>query len=312
MITNGRRGEVKLWLKLFAFLAMLITAVIVVMLPTLLFAGKAVEHPSLRIAILNLSMAVAVFLASWSCLAMFDGRSPAGLGLWNGKRTLINFLIGTWLGCGFVVVGWLIIVSVPSFEATSVANGPALSDLLILAFMMLFVAIGEEWLYRGYVFQLLARETMIGAMIIPGVLFVLCHGAGDGTFHLLPMLNLLLGHVWFGVAFLRTRDMGLPIGMHFGWNLMLGPVLFGRVSGKQLNETLFVTDYPASFWIGGAFGLEGGFLTTIFLFAGIGVVMLWPKRNPAWPDLALERSAAPIAMVEPAPVPPQPKHALDR
>jgi hypothetical protein len=75
-----------------------------------------------------------------------------------------------------------------------------------------------------------------------------------------------------GYACYRTGALWMPIGMHFGWNVMLplaGANLSGftiRVMGYALNAT------AGGFWGGGAYGPEGSVLTTAVVAALFWVV----------------------------------------
>ena len=73
-----------------------------------------------------------------------------------------------------------------------------------------------------------------------------------------------------GYAYLRSRDLWLPIALHFGWNWAL--VVFGlNVSGFKMGVTGFAVQWRVSdLWSGGAYGPEASVLT-----CGIIVGLLW-------------------------------------
>jgi len=71
--------------------------------------------------------------------------------------------------------------------------------------------------------------------------------------------------VLFGAALLRTHDLWLPIGIHFGWNATL-PFLGVGLSGL----TIKVTDYElvwkaGNLWSGGSYGPEASLLASAVL-----------------------------------------------
>jgi membrane protease YdiL (CAAX protease family) len=87
--------------------------------------------------------------------------------------------------------------------------------------MLLAGAAGEEILFRGYGFQMLIRTLGPAGAVLPvGVLFALLH-AGNPHATWLGLTNTAGFGILFGYAFLRSRDLWLPIGLHFGWNLTL-------------------------------------------------------------------------------------------
>ncbi|NIW14108.1 MAG: CPBP family intramembrane metalloprotease, partial [Candidatus Thorarchaeota archaeon] len=52
---------------------------------------------------------------------------------------------------------------------------------------------------------------------VPGILYYTLPPVSSA----LMFVNLLLGGVMLGLAFAQTRNLWLPIGLHFGWNFML-------------------------------------------------------------------------------------------
>ena len=81
-------------------------------------------------------------------------------------------------------------------------------------------------LFRGYAFQYLIGKMGPFATILPfGVLFGIVHG-NNPNLTWLGLLNTAAWGVLLGFAFLRSGDLWLPIGLHFGWNWALP--LFGR------------------------------------------------------------------------------------
>ena len=64
-------------------------------------------------------------------------------------------------------------------------------------------------------------------------------------------------------AYVRTGSLWAPIGMHFGWNLMLE--LFGvNLSGFTMSVTGFTVRWKTGdLWSGGAYGPEGSLVTTL-------------------------------------------------
>ncbi len=148
--------------------------------------------------------------------------------------------------------------------------------MLFLSIVLLFGAVGEEMMFRGYAFQILALAIGEYATVLPmGVLFGLAH---MNNLHItgLAILNTVLWGVLLGVAYLRSRDLWLPIGLHFGWNWAL-PLLGVNLSGFTMEVTgraLHPDESPL--WTGGAYGPEGGLFTTIMVAALFAAVLRAP------------------------------------
>jgi membrane protease YdiL (CAAX protease family) len=95
------------------------------------------------------------------------------------------------------------------------------------------------------------------AIVITGVVFALLHVTNPNA-SIVSAIGNGLGGVIYGIAFLGGRNIWLPWGLHFGWNIaqvMLGFPLSGQAfSGILLQE--FVPGSDAL--TGGAFGPEAG------------------------------------------------------
>jgi hypothetical protein len=101
-----------------------------------------------------------------------------------------------------------------------------------------------------------------------------------GTLHFLnPNANwfsavgITLSGIFLAYAYLATRKLWLPIGLHIGWNLFLGPVFGFPVSGLESSGLIkAVVDGPLLF-TGGEFGPEAGLLLLPAL--GAGALLVW-------------------------------------
>ena len=153
---------------------------------------------------------------------------------------------------------------------------PLHSEGIIAAvILMAGVAIAEELLFRGVIFQrLIAAVGEWPAQIAIGLLFVLTHlgnPAMDGATKLWAGVNIFLASILFGKAFLRSKGLALPIGLHFMANVTQGVLLGFGVSGNDTASLLspqFTIEAP---WLtGGAFGLEAslpGLITLSLMLA---------------------------------------------
>ena len=126
---------------------------------------------------------------------------------------------------------------------------------------MAAVAIAEELLFRGFIFQRLF-DGLGGwpAQLIVGGLFMLTHlnnPGMTGATRFWAGVNIFLASVLFGLAFLKTRSLAMPIGLHFMANVTQGPILGFGVSGNGETGLFQPIFSGAPQWLtGGAFGLE--------------------------------------------------------
>jgi len=150
-----------------------------------------------------------------------------------------------WLG------GWV------SFRATDTGVEALFGAMLLMA----GVAIAEELLFRGILFQrLIDALGPWPAQLILAALFMLTHLGNPGMTGVTKLwagANIFLASIMFGVAYIRTRSLALPIGLHFMANTTQGILLGFGVSGEG-EPSLLQPIFSASpgWWTGGQFGLE--------------------------------------------------------
>ncbi len=223
-------------------------------------------------------------LASALAMAIFESRHLADLGLHWREGSRRNLLTGLILG----IVAAAAVVLVPL--AAGMAHFASLSKAdiswrgdLFLPVLLLCGAMGEEFAFRGFVFQYLARGWGVWASLLgTGALFGLMHNSNPGATWLSDVNTGLFG-VLFGYAVLRSHDLWLPIGLHFGWNLTL-PFLGVELSGLTIRVTGYeVVWNSGDLWSGGKYGPEASPLTSIviaLLFLALWKVPL--RRGWTW------------------------------
>ncbi len=144
----------------------------------------------------------------------------------------------------------------------------------------------EELLFRGFLFQrLIDGVGAWPAQLIIAALFTLTHSdalSEVGTLGYLAALNIFLASIMFGLAYLRTRSLAAPLGLHFAANVVQGPILGFGVSGSEDASVLTARLHDAPAWLtGGAFGLEASApgLACVVVLTGL----LWRWRPAAVP-----------------------------
>jgi membrane protease YdiL (CAAX protease family) len=159
-------------------------------------------------------------------------------------------------------------------------------QLLFVGVLLLFGAVGEELMFRGYAFQLL-----VGAFgpwpVIPvfGVLFAVAHLANLGSWWL-GTVNTGLWGLLLGLAVWRSGALWMSIGLHFGWNFVL-PLAGARLSGFTLGLTGYELKWKAATWLsGGDYGPEGSVLTTVA--CGVLLAWLWRSSMERQPSMLLD------------------------
>ncbi len=217
--------------------------------------------PVLVISTLGTFAAAAV--ANTLALRIYERGNLSDIGLgWTAasRRNLSLGMLGG-IGAALVVVAIPLILRVADLESVPDEHF-RWPSLVFVSILLLFGAVGEEMLFRGYGFQVLVKGMGAYATILPvAVLFGLAHSQ-NLNFGPLALLNTILWGVVLGYAYLRSGDLWLPIGLHFGWNLSL-PLLGVNLSGFTMDVTGYAMHWKIrGILSGGAYGPEGGLLTT--------------------------------------------------
>src|SRR5579884_1676174 len=206
----------------------------------------------------------AAAIANAITLRIFERAQLADIGLGWTAASRRNLSIGMLGGIGAALIVILGPVVLRAADVERVPGGRVQwPSLLFISVVLLFGAVGEEMLFRGYAFQVLIRAVGPFAIILPtSMLFALAHANNPG-FTFLAGLNTFLWGVLLGYSFLRSGDLWLPIGLHFGWNWML-PVLGANLSGFTMAITGYTLHWMARpLWSGAQYGPEGSVLTTM-------------------------------------------------
>lgn len=209
------------------------------------------------------SFATAAF-ANAIVLRIWERGRLADIGLGWTRVSRRNLALGVLGGIG----GALFVLLLPlvaggaDFKRLPDQHFQGLS-LLLVSIILLFGAAGEEMLFRGYAFQVLVKAIGPFATILPvAVLFGLAHSF-NSYFTWLALTNTILWGVLLGYAFIVSGDLWLPIGLHFGWNCTW-PVLGVNLSGFTMVITGYSVEWKiGGLWSGGAYGPEGGLLTSV-------------------------------------------------
>src|SRR5579864_2381697 len=210
------------------------------------------ERVSVVIATLGTFAAAGV--ANAIVLRIYERGQLADIGLgWTAasRRNLWLGILGG-IGGGIVVLGGPILFRAADLEPVP-GQHAQWPSLVFVSIVLLFGAVGEEMLFRGYGFQVLVKGIGPFATILPvSVLFGLAHSQ-NLNFGPLAFFNTVLWGVVLGYAYVRSGDLWLPIGLHFGWNWTL-PLLGANLSGFTIGVTGYSLQWKVGdLWSGGAY-----------------------------------------------------------
>jgi membrane protease YdiL (CAAX protease family) len=187
---------------------------------------------------------------------------PRGVALGIGLFTVTLLLI--FIGNGYRLHGW-----------------GSLGDSIATFGLMAGVATCEELLFRGVLFRIVEEWAgTVAALVLSSVLF--------GGLHLLNPDATLWGALtiaaeaglMLGGAYVLTRTLWLPIGLHLGWNFAESGIFGTTVSGSDgsVGGLLEGAPHGADIISGGAFGPEAS-IFSILVCGAAAVVLLRRARK---------------------------------
>src|ERR1044071_662504 len=117
------------------------------------------------------------------------------------------------------------------------------------------------------------------AVIITSIIFSYGHLQNPNAVPGFTFANTAIAGVWLAIAYLKTRNLWFPLGIHWAWNWTMGAVLGLPVSGieRLTPEPLWrAVDLGPAWLTGGSYGIEGGAACAIALVAS--TLFIWRTR----------------------------------
>jgi len=221
----------------------------------------------------------AITLATLLARRWLDHRSFASLGLLWSARALKDLFFGLALSAGLMTLifgiewslGWIAITGT-SFQQLPTAA--VLGNLAQAGLLYACVGYYEELYSRGYQLQTLADgTTILLGIVLSSSFFGFLHIANPNA-SLLSTAGIVLAGLFLAYGWLRTRQLWLSIGFHFGWNFFQGTVFGFPVSGIGGFSLLILEDTSSTALSGGAFGPEASILILPVLLLGMAVITI--------------------------------------
>ncbi|WP_170938239.1 MULTISPECIES: CPBP family intramembrane glutamic endopeptidase [unclassified Halorubrum] len=213
--------------------------------------------------------------------------TPAAYGLSLGRQWLNDFAGGAVIGALFQAVSTAAILATGSGRIVSswsmgVFSDPVTVGLAIGATAAAFVIVGlwEDFIFRG----VLIRELVVGltsrqvsrpaatgsAVVVSALVFGAIHlnAGAAGLSASVAVVQAVVGGLYFGLAYVLTDSLALPVGIHFSTNLWTS-VVFGQPE----------SGYPAAFRLTRPFDLGADLIVVLLLPTAVLIVaiMLWVR-----------------------------------
>jgi len=156
-----------------------------------------------------------------------------------------------------------------SFSPQAASWGWLVADTAFFA----LAALAEEIAFRGYAFQRFALAVgPVGAALGFAAIYAILQALVPGASHASLAVSIVLALV-LSACYLRTRALWVSWGLNFAWKASRALIIGLAISGVTSHSPLVQGDPMGPFWLtGGAFGLDGSWLTFFVLLAALPVV----------------------------------------
>jgi membrane protease YdiL (CAAX protease family) len=201
------------------------------------------------------------------------------------KRPLAEFSrAGAWreLGAGLVLGFALFATTIGILAMLGLYQVRGVRTDASLLIIPLAISVGagviEEVIFRGVIFRIV--ESSLGtwiALAISSLLFGLVHLGNPNATVLSSVAIMLEAGLMLAGAYLLTRRLWLPIGVHIGWNFTQGGIFSVPVSGYALTGLVDGTLSGPDWLSGGVFGAEASVVAVIVCVS----LAIWLLRRAA-------------------------------
>ena len=263
-------------------LSIFLGGILLLLDPSLLTSTGSISPLAMLLSVVAEAFAVtvSVFLAR----RFLDKRSIESLGLKLDHWTLIDILSGILItllqmGLIYLLMSWLGWITFQGFAWQFDPISLVLKNVLL--FFMVFILVGwtEELLCRGYQLQTIASGlNLFWGVLLSSAIFGVLHIFNPGA-NWASTLGIFLAGLFFAYAYVRTRQLWLPIGMHLGWNFFEGVVFGFPVSGLDIYPLIRIQVHGPELWTGGVFGPEAGLIVIPALIVGVLLIRLYSARR---------------------------------
>jgi uncharacterized protein len=240
---------------------------------------------------------VSALSAGWICARFLENLPFRSLGFPFHRRAVADAALGGVWGAAAIAGAVSIAFAFGGLDLLWNQLARSTDILTTLGTLLIVFAAGaafEEALFRGYMLQTLNRAGFgwIG-IAVTSLLFAMAHNSNPNATWI-SWANTYIAGVWFALAWLRTRSLWYPLGMHLTWNWLQGPIFGVEVSGlgSLARPSLLLENDRGPLWLtGGDYGIEGGIACTAALLTAIVVLCLVPFPRPKAEMLALTSPA---------------------
>jgi uncharacterized protein len=183
--------------------------------------------------------------------------------------------LGLGLGAGLLVFSGAVLLAALFGVYRITGEGDLTGLIPALIGPAIFAAISEEMMFRGILFRWL--EEWGGswvALFVTSALFGCAHLLNPHASPVAAAGIALEAGVMLGAAYMLTRSLWMPMGLHAAWNFSQGEIYDIPVSGTPVHGLLNAQLSGPPLLSGNGFGLEAS-VTAIGVATVFGLWLLW-------------------------------------
>jgi len=235
--------------------------------------GKPLQPmPQIERTVLRALIGIVLVVAVYKLVIARLGERPRD-DLRLDKDTGRNLGLGMALGFAIMAVS----VGIAAVLGVYRIVGPGDTSRLVLELVTVAILPGimEEMLFRGILFRWI--EDFGGswaALLVTSALFGLAHIMNPNATWFSSFAIAMEAGVLLGGAYMLTRSLWFPMGLHAAWNFTQGEIFDVPVSGIDEHGLVQAKLSGPPLLSGGSFGLEAS-LIALVLATAIGVWLVW-------------------------------------
>ncbi len=271
-------GRIRAGWRLLMQLALALLLYIPLSLAASVFGGQ-----NMQIVAFGIAVTLSVWIAGWA----FDKRPIKDFGLrmdtqwW--RDCLAGFLMATLVMTLIVLFQWLMgWIEFTGFGWNRSSQRNFVVQLGGYVLTMAVVGFYEELWSRGYQLRNLTEGFYNGknrntagliAIAISSLVFGFLH-IGNPNITLLGIVVIFLAGAMLALPYVVTGQLGISVGLHFAWNVIMGALYGLPVSGIRFRQSVLQFEATGpEIWTGGRFGPEGGILGVLGVL--LLIAMTW-------------------------------------
>jgi membrane protease YdiL (CAAX protease family) len=243
-------------------------------------------------------------LIGWLCGLLLEGLPFKAFGWSLHQNWLKHFFTGSLVGVLSLLLAVAVIFAFGGYRFSfnnSASTFSIAKSILISLFVFIVAAAAEEAAFRGYGLQTMARSHIGWAWV--SILFLslgfgLVHLGNPNVKFIYTFTNTALAGIWLSVAYLKTRSLWFPLGVHWAWNWVMAAIFGIPVSGitSMTPAPLLRVEINEPTWLsGGSYGVEGGIVCGIAVLISTIAIYLLPIAEPTEEMYALTSKENPAS-----------------